>query len=85
MAITVGIQPSEETVVRYVRRPDGPPVLMITDGSATVWLYQQDSADGSMLVAEFAERLVSGASRWSEACRELAAPVRQRPYVSARR
>lgn len=78
----VNIQPSEQTVVRYVRRPDEPPSLVITDGSATVWLCPQDDPDGLMLAAEFAERLVTSARRWSDACRELASPARQHPHLA---
>lgn len=81
MAIGVNIQPSEQTVVRFVRRPDEPPSLVITDGSAAVWFCPHDSPAGSMLAAEFAERLVTSAGRWSAACRDLAAPARQGPYI----
>lgn len=81
MAIIVNIQPSEQTVTQYVRRPDMPPSLAITDGSATVWFSPHNSPDGPILAAEFADRIVNVAGRWREACWELSEPARQRPYA----
>ena len=81
MAIMVNIEPSELTVVRYVRQPDYPPSLVITDGSAAVWCCPHNSPAGLNLAAEFADRMVTAAAHWRQSCRQLTEPARKRPYL----
>ncbi|MGH8572319.1 MAG: hypothetical protein ACREX8_07050 [Gammaproteobacteria bacterium] len=81
MTIMINIQPSELTVVRYVRGAGEPPSLVITEGSTTVWLCPQDLPAGPGWAVEFADRLVTAAAHWQGACRDLASPSRQRRYL----
>ena len=81
MAMVVSVQPSEETLVRFVQRPNEPPSVVITDGSTTVWFCSHDGSADAAWAAEFASRLIKAAGHWLQACQDSASPARQRPYV----
>ena len=66
-------------MVRFVREPNSPPSLVITDGSAAVWFSPQHTVAGAAFAAEFGERLIQTAGRWEETCRAMASPAPYRP------
>jgi hypothetical protein len=67
------VQPSTETSIEFVHSTVEPPSLVIHDGTATLVFSPADFVGGLTEAAEFAEKLVQGASEWESGCRRALA------------
>jgi len=75
MPVIVSVQPSAQTVVRFVHTMMEPPSLVIEDGTTRVVVSPARVGDGLAEAAGFAEELVQAASELEAGCRRAQAAI----------